>query len=64
MRTYRLGAVLGDFIPAVDPEVQSAGTLPEKLRRAERDIVKDAREIRQEVRSVEERAWQRPEAGR
>jgi hypothetical protein len=38
------------------------------LRRAERDIVKDAREvghqIRQEVRSIEERARPRPGADR
>jgi hypothetical protein len=54
------------FIPAVDPDVQSARTLPEKARRAEQDFVKDARElgreVRQEVQSLEKRALPRPRA--
>jgi hypothetical protein len=56
------------FIPAVDPDARTAPTLPEKARRAGRDIVEDAREvgreIRQEVRSLKEKALPRPEADR
>ena len=54
------------YIPAVDPDVQSARTLPEKARRAKEDFVKDTREvgreIRQEVQSLKKRALTRPKA--
>jgi hypothetical protein len=49
------------FIPTVDPEIQSAPTIPEKLRRAEQEVVKEARdglregvqEARDKLRSLE-----------
>jgi hypothetical protein len=56
------------FIPAVDQDVQSARTISEKARRAEQDFVEDAREvgreIRQEVRTLEDRVLPRVKAGR
>ncbi len=54
------------YIPTVDPDVQSARTLPEKARRAGEDIVKDAREvgreIKQELQSLKKRAQTHPKA--
>jgi DNA-directed RNA polymerase subunit RPC12/RpoP len=38
------------FIPVVEPEIQSAPTAAEKLRRAEQEVVKDAREGLREAR--------------
>jgi hypothetical protein len=60
------------FIPSIDPEIQQARTIPEKLRRAEQEVVKEAREglhegldeARERLRSLEERGLPRPKSDR
>ncbi len=56
------------FIPLVNPEIRSARSIPEKIRSAERGVVKDVREgideARQEIRALKKRALTRPEADR
>jgi hypothetical protein len=62
------------FIPSIDPDIQSARTVPEKLRRAEREIVKEAREglheageklheAGEKLRSLEKTALPKPKSG-
>jgi hypothetical protein len=54
------------FIPSIDPEIQSARTIPEKIRRAEQEVVKEAREglheASEKLRSLEEKGLPRPKA--
>jgi hypothetical protein len=56
------------FIPTVDPDVQTSRTIPEKLLRAEQEVVKEAEEgiheAGQELRSLEKKALPHPQADR